>query len=170
MGKWTFDHINAQLQFRQSHIISEKVRLTVLEMYIPQSLDQSPTNGTTPQSGARETGSLKLLGPGIWRTFRRSPSAYCDNKPRQVGLNYKYSMTFSISSREYQYSPLTIRICCSKREPFCGLLPLLRRVVPLNDEHCHLIMPVGSGRCARDALHHTFNIGVYISVKSILLQ
>ena len=50
---------------------------------------------------------------------------------------------------------------CSKREPFHALLPLLRHVVPLNDGNCRLTMPVGKGRCARDALPHAFHIGVF---------
>ena len=50
---------------------------------------------------------------------------------------------------------------CSKREPFHTLLPLLRHVVPLNDGNCRLTMPVGKGRCARDALPHAFHIGVF---------
>ena len=35
---------------------------------------------------------------------------HCDNRPRQIGLNHNYNMTFSISPRECQYSPLKIRI------------------------------------------------------------
>ena len=58
---------------------------------------------------------------------------HCDNKPRQIGLNHDYNMTFSISPRECQYSPLKRRLSCSKWEPFRVLLPLLRHVVPLND-------------------------------------
>ena len=50
---------------------------------------------------------------------------------------------------------------CSKREPFHVLLPLLRHVAPLNDGNCRLTMPVGKGRCARDALPHAFHIGVF---------
>ena len=50
---------------------------------------------------------------------------------------------------------------CSKREPFHALLPLLRHVVLLNDGNCRLTMPVGKGRCARDALPHAFHIGVF---------
>ena len=50
---------------------------------------------------------------------------------------------------------------CSKREPFHALLPLLRHVVPLNDGNCRLTMPVGKGRCARDAQPHAFHIGVF---------
>ena len=46
------------------------------------------------------------------------------------------------------------------------LLPLLRHVVPLNDENWRLKMPVGKGRCARDALPHTFDIGVFKTIKN----
>ena len=50
---------------------------------------------------------------------------------------------------------------CSKREPFHALLPLLRHVVPLNDGNCRLTIPVVKERCAREALPHAFNIGVF---------
>ena len=56
---------------------------------------------------------------------------------------------------------------CSKREPFHALLPLLRHVAPLNDGNCRLTMPVGKGRCARDALPHAFHIGVFKFVFTI---
>ena len=56
---------------------------------------------------------------------------------------------------------------CSKREPFHALLPLLRHVVPLNDGNCRLTMPVGKGRCARDALPHAFHISVFKIVFTI---
>ena len=55
---------------------------------------------------------------------------------------------------------------CSKREPFRALLPLLRYVVPLNDGNCRLTIPVAKERCAREALPHTFNIGVFKYGKS----
>ena len=54
---------------------------------------------------------------------------------------------------------------CSKREPFHMLLPLLRHVVPLNNGNCHLTIPV-KGRCAREALPHAFDIGVFKYSKS----
>ena len=47
---------------------------------------------------------------------------------------------------------------CSKRESFHALLPLLRHVVPLNDGN--------KGRCAREALPHAFDIGVFKCGKS----
>ena len=56
---------------------------------------------------------------------------------------------------------------CLKREPFHALLPLLRHVGPLNDGNCRLTMPVGKGRCARDALPHTFHVGVFKFVFTI---
>ena len=55
---------------------------------------------------------------------------------------------------------------CSKRGPFHALLPLLRHVVPLNDGNCRLTIPVVKGRCAREALPHAFNIGVFKYGKS----
>ena len=54
----------------------------------------------------------------------------------------------------------------SKREPFHALLPLLRHVVPFNDGNCRLTIPVVKGRCAREALPHAFNIGVFKYDKS----
>ena len=55
---------------------------------------------------------------------------------------------------------------CSKREPFLALLPLLRHVVPLNDGNCRLTIPVVKGRCAREALSHAFDIGMFKYGKS----
>ena len=55
---------------------------------------------------------------------------------------------------------------CWKRETFQALLPLLRHVVPLNDGNCRLKIPVVKGRCAREALHHACNIGVFKYGKS----
>ena len=49
---------------------------------------------------------------------------------------------------------------CSKREPFHAPIPLLRYVVPLNG-NCRLTKPVVKGPCAREALPHPFNIGVF---------
>ena len=60
-----------------------------------------------------------------------------------------------------------MRISCSKREPFRVLLPLLRRVVSLNDGNCRLTIPVVKGRCARDPLHQAFHIGVFEFVETI---
>ena len=37
--------------------------------------------------------------------------------------------------------------------------------MPLNDENYRLTIPVVKGRCARDVLSHTFNIGVYKTTK-----
>ena len=53
----------------------------------------------------------------------------------------------------------------SKRQPFHALLPLLRHMVPLNNGNCHLTIPV-KGRCAREALPHAFNIGIFKYGKS----
>ena len=60
------------------------------------------------------------------------PLTHCDNKPRQIGLNPDYNMTFFISIRECWYSQFKFRVRYSKREPFRVLLPLLRHVVPIN--------------------------------------
>ena len=56
---------------------------------------------------------------------------HCDNKTQQIGPNQDYNMTFSISSREYQYSPLKMRIWCLKQEQFHMLVPLLSPMLPL---------------------------------------
>ena len=55
----------------------------------------------TMHEGACETGSQipRALARGIWRTVRTN-RVHCDNKPRQIGLNHDYNMTFSISPRE----------------------------------------------------------------------
>ena len=47
------------------------------------------------------------------------------------------------------------------------LPPSLRHVVQLNDGNIRLTMPVGKGRCARDALPHTCNIDAFKSVNYI---
>ena len=46
------------------------------------------------------------------------------------------------------------------------LLQLLVHVVPLNDENCRFTIPVVKGRCARDALPHSFNIDVFENAKN----
>ena len=58
---------------------------------------------------------------------------HCDNKPRQIGLNHNYNMTFLISPHGCPYSPLKWRSSRSKQEPFRVLLPLLLHVAPLSD-------------------------------------
>ena len=45
------------------------------------------------------------------------------------------------------------------------LIPLLCHVEPLNDGNCRFTMPVVKNRCNRDVLPHTFNIGVFKSIK-----
>ena len=55
---------------------------------------------------------------------------------------------------------------CSKQEPFQTPLPLLRHTVPLNDRNCRLTIPVVKGRCAREALLHASDIGVFEYGKS----
>ena len=47
-----------------------------------------------------------------------------------------------------------------------ALLPLLRHVVPINVEYCRRTIPVVKGRCAREALPHAFDIGVFKYGKS----
>ena len=45
--------------------------------------------------------------------------------------------------------------------------PIVTSRVPLNDGNCRLTMPVGKGRCARDALSHAFHIDVFKFVFTI---
>ena len=56
----------------------------------------------TIHEGVCETGSQipRPNGLGIGRTVLTS-RVHCDNKPRQIGLNHVYNMTFSISPREF---------------------------------------------------------------------
>ena len=89
----------------------------------------------------------------------------CDNKTQQIGLNSNYNMTFFISLRECWHSIFKRRMnilletrTISRANPACYSLC---HVVPLNNGNYHLTMPVLKGRCARDALPDTFNIGVY---------
>ena len=84
-----------------------------------------------------------------------------DNKPRQIGLNHNYNMTFLISPHGCPYSPLKWRSLRSKREPFRVLLPLLRHVAPLSDGKLLSHNAVVKGRCARDAIPWTFHIEVF---------
>ena len=119
----------------------------------------------TMHEGACETGSQ--IPRALARVLFPQAQVHWDNKPRQIGLNPDYNMTFSISPRVCLYSSLKIRISYSKREPFRVLFPLLRHVVPLNDGNCRLTIPVIKGRCARDALPHAFHIGVFKFVKTI---
>ena len=46
------------------------------------------------------------------------------------------------------------------------LPPLLRHVMPLNHRNCRLTMPLGKECCAHDALPHTFDIGVFETIKT----
>ena len=86
---------------------------------------------------------------------------HCDNKPRQIGLNHNYNMTFLISPHGCPYSPLRWRSSRSKREPFRLLLPLLRHVAPLSDGILLSHNAVVKRRCARDAIPWTFHIEVF---------
>ena len=68
-------------------------------------------------------------------------------------------MNVSILHLKYDY--------CARSESRFVLLPWLRHVVPLNDGNCRLTMPVGKGRCARDALPRAYHIGVFKLVFTI---
>ena len=97
----------------------------------------------------------------IWRTLFAQAQVHCDNKPRQIGLNHNYNMTFLISPHGCPYSPLKWRSSRSKREPFRVLLPLLRHVAPLSDGKLLSHNAVVKGRCAHDAIPWTFHIEVF---------
>ena len=90
---------------------------------------------------------------GVFVVMFTQARAHCNHNPRHICLNHSYKKTFS---------PFRIRILCSKRESIRVLLPFSRHVVPFRDEHCRRTMPVGKRRWARDALSHTFNIGVFL--------
>ena len=98
---------------------------------------------------------------------------YCSQKPECIGTtNPDRSVPITIITWHFEFHPVNVSNLpqkthkCLKREPFHVLLPLLRHMVPLNDENCRLTIPVGKGRCAREALPHAFNIGVFEYGKS----
>ena len=115
----------------------------------------------TMHEGACKTGS-QIAGFDV--LFAQA-QVHCDNKPRQIGLNHNYNMTFSISPHEFYYLHVKAHMC-SKWEPFHVLLPLLCHVVPLNDVNCCLTIPVVKGHCALKVLPHAFNIGMFKYGKS----
>ena len=98
---------------------------------------------------------------------------YCSHKPECIGTtNPDRSVLITIITWHFQFHPWMLVIStqkahmCSKRELFHELLPLLRHVVPLNDGNCRLTIPVVKGCCAREALSHAFDIGVFKYGKS----
>ena len=116
----------------------------------------------TMHEGACETGSqIPTALPEGFDVLYAQARVHCDNKPRQIGLNHNYSMTFLITPHGCPYSPLKWRSSRSKREPFRMLLPLLRHVAPLSDGKLLSHNAVVKGRCARDAIPWTFHIEVF---------
>ena len=107
------------------------------------------------------TKSIGLAAFGFYPYSTRA-LMHCDNKSRQIGVNYDYDMLFSNSPRECWYYSLNIQIWFSKR----WASRMLFHVVPLKDGNCRLTMPV-QGRCTSDALTHTFDIGVFSLLKEI---
>ena len=95
---------------------------------------------------------------------------HCETKPGQIGLNPDYNMTFFISTRVCQYTQIKRWIWFTKREPFHVLLPLLHHVVPLKSGNCRLTIPIVKECCAHDVLPQAFDIGMFKSGKTILLQ
>ena len=93
------------------------------------------------------------------RNRKSKPVALHD---RSVLIHPDYNMTFFIS-------PLNRRIVYSKREPFHVLLPVLRHVVPFNDDNCRLMIPFIKGSRARDPLPPAFAIGVFQCSKTTLI-
>ena len=55
----------------------------------------------TMYEGACETGSqIPRAEPEGFEVLFAQARVHCDNKPRQIGLNHDYNMTFSISPSE----------------------------------------------------------------------
>ena len=116
----------------------------------------------TMHEGACETGSqIPTAKPEGFDVLFAQARVHCDNKPRQIGLNNNYNMTFLISPHGCPYSPLKWRSSRSKREPFRVLLTLLRHVAPLSYGKLLSHNAVVKGRCARDAIPWTFHIEVF---------
>ena len=92
---------------------------------------------------------------------------HCDNKRRQIGLNQDCNMTFSISPCELWMLVFSIwnTNMVLEGRAVSRATPIVSSRGALNDGNCHLTMPVSKGRCARDALPHTFVIGVFKTVK-----
>ena len=116
--------------------------------------------------GACETGS---------QSRGRSPRdlTYCSHKPECIGTtNPDRSVLITIITWHFQFHPGNVSNLHVKgayvleARAVYALPPLLRHVVPLNDGNCRLTIPVVKGRCARDALPHAFDIGVFKYSKS----
>ena len=120
----------------------------------------------TMHEGACETGSQipRPIGRGIWCTVRTSPNTLWQQTPPELVL-------ITIITWHFSFQPVDVSNLSVKGAYVLeALLPLLRHVVPLNDGNCRLTIPVVKGRCAREALSHAFNIGVFKYDKAPLPQ
>ena len=92
--------------------------------------------------------------------------ANCDNKTRQVGLNYDYNLTF------FYFTQWMLVFFHSKRRIWISMRELLRVLPPLvhdrplNDDNCRLTTSIIKGRCARDVQPCIVNTGVFKSHKT----
>ena len=92
---------------------------------------------------------------------------YCSHKPECIGTtNPDRSVLITIITWHFQFHPVNVSNLRVKgayvlEARAVSRAPLLRHVVPLNDGNCRLTIPVVKGRCAREALPHAFNIGVF---------
>ena len=99
---------------------------------------------------------------------------YCSHKPECiVTTNPNRSVLIPIITWHFQFRPVNVNIlhlkynyrARSKSRFAC--YSLVTSGGTLNDGNCRLTMPVGKGRCARDALPHAFHIGVFKFVFTI---
>ena len=92
---------------------------------------------------------------------------YCSHKPECIGsTNPDRSVLTKIIKCHFHFHPVNVSNLNVKgtyvlvARAVSRAPPLLRHVVPLNDGSCRLTILVVKGRSAREALPHTFNIGV----------
>ena len=101
--------------------------------------------GASP--GARPNTNLEIV-------MLASALLHCDNKIRQICLDYDYNVTFFLLPAECHYHPLKRRIWCSKQESFRMLPPMLHHLVLLNDGNVRLTMSFVEGRFASNGTSH----------------
>ena len=105
-----------------------------------------------------------------------SDLTYCSHKPEYiVTTTPNRSVWITIITWHFQFHIVNVSILHSKYETgarsenrFSCYSHCYGHVVSLNDGNCRLTMPVGNGRCARDALLHIFEIGVFKTRNQIL--
>ena len=104
---------------------------------------------------AKQGVKSRAVGEGFDVLFARA-RVHCDNKPRQIGLNHDYNMTFSISTHECQYSPRKDEYRArseSRSACYCHCYVTWRHLTTVLLSHN---VPVVKGCCARDALPAPF--------------